>query len=142
MPKTVSFLSTLLRTGLLLGALSPGWAQGQAPTGLTTGVVQYREVDVTYAAEAIVEAVKQSTVSARVTGRIVEINYDVGDSVKKGQVIVRIDETEARQVVAGTEAQVAQSQAAFDNASAALERNRAQLVRCSLRRAHSTIRAF
>jgi RND family efflux transporter MFP subunit len=80
-------------------------------------------VDVTYAAEATVEAVKQSTVSARVTGRIVEINYDVGDSVKKGQVIVRIDETEARQVVAGTEAQVAQSQAAFENARAALERN-------------------
>jgi len=123
MTKTVSFLSTLLRTGLLLGALTPGWAHAQAPAGLATGMVQYREVDVTYAAEAIVEAVKQSTVSARVTGRIVEINYDVGDSVKKGQVIVRIDETEARQVVAGTEAQVAQSQAAFDNARAALERN-------------------
>lgn len=124
MPKAVSFISTLLRTCLLLAALSPGWAQAQAPAGLATGMVQYREVDVTYAAEAIVEAVKQSTVSARVTGRIVEINYDVGDSVKKGQVIVRIDETEARQVVAGTEAQVAQSQAAFDNARAALERNR------------------
>ena len=78
MPKTVSLISTLLRTGLFLGALSPGWTQAQAPAGLTTGVVQYREVDVTYAAEATVEAVKQSTVSARVTGRIVEINYDVG----------------------------------------------------------------
>jgi len=124
MPKTVSFISTLLRTFVLLGALSPAWVQAQVQPVLVTAAVQYREVDVTYAAEATVEAVKQSTVSARVTGRIVEINYDVGDSVKKGQVIVRIDETEARQVVAGTEAQVAQSQAAFENARAALERNR------------------
>jgi len=63
-------------------------------------------------------------VSAQVTGRIVEINYDVGDYVKKGQVIVRIDETEARQVVAGSQAQVAQAEAAFENARVALERNR------------------
>jgi RND family efflux transporter MFP subunit len=124
MPKTVSFISTFLRTFLLLGALSPAWVQAQVQPGLATAAVQYREVDVTYAAEATVEAVKQSTVSAQVTGRIVEINYDVGDFVKKGQVIVRIDETEARQVVAGTEAQVAQSQAAFENARAALERSR------------------
>ncbi len=124
MTKTVSSISTLLRTFLLLGAVSPALVQAQVQTGLATAPVQYREVDVTYAGEATVEAVKQSTVSAQVTGRIVEINYDVGDFVKKGQVIVRIDETEARQVVAGTEAQVAQAQAAFENARAALERSR------------------
>jgi RND family efflux transporter MFP subunit len=59
-----------------------------------------------------------------VSGRIVEINYDVGNFVKKGQVIVRIDETEARQLVAGGEAQVAQAQAALENARAAVERSR------------------
>jgi multidrug efflux pump subunit AcrA (membrane-fusion protein) len=95
---------------------------------LVTAAVQYRDVDTTYASEAVVEAVKQSTVSAQVTGRIVELNYDVGDYVKKGQVIVRIDEAEARQVVAGSQAQVAQAQAAFENARVALERNR-QLAR-------------
>ena len=91
---------------------------------LATATVEYRDVDLTYASEATVEAVKQSTVSAQVTGRIVELNYDVGDYVKKGQVIVRIDETEAQQVVAGSHAQVAQAQAAFENARIALERNR------------------
>ena len=103
---------------LLLAAASP------AAQPLDTATVQYRDVDITYASEAVIEAVKQSTVSAQVTGRIVEINYDVGDYVKKGQVIVRIDETEARQVVAGSQAQVAQAQAAFENARVALERNR------------------
>lgn len=91
---------------------------------LETATVQYREVDLTYAAEAVVEAVKQSTVSAQVAGRVVEINYDVGDYVKKGDVIVRIDQAEARQIVAGSEAQVAQAQAAFENARTALARNR------------------
>jgi RND family efflux transporter MFP subunit len=99
-----------------------GLASGAEPVATTT--VQYRDVDTTYAAEAVVEAVKQSTVSAQVSGRIVEINYDVGNFVKKGQVIVRIDETEARQLVAGGEAQVAQAQAALENARAAVERSR------------------
>jgi len=109
----------LLPFGVLLLAAASAGAQP-----LATATVQYRDVDITYASEAVVEAVKQSTVSAQVTGRIVEINYDVGDYVKKGQVIVRIDETEARQVVAGSQAQVAQAQAAFENARVALERNR------------------
>jgi RND family efflux transporter MFP subunit len=109
----------LLPFGVLLLAAASAGAQP-----LATATVQYRDVDITYASEAVVEAVKQSTVSAQVTGRIVEINYDVGNYVKKGQVIVRIDETEARQVVAGSQAQVAQAQAAFENARVALERNR------------------
>ncbi|HEX7955006.1 MAG TPA: efflux RND transporter periplasmic adaptor subunit [Burkholderiales bacterium] len=98
--------------------------QAFAAEPLATATVQYRDVDTTYAAEAVVEAVRQSTVAAQVTGRIVEIKFDVGDYVKKGQVIVRIDQAEARQLVAGGEAQVAQAQAALENARAAVERNR------------------
>ncbi len=91
---------------------------------LETALVQFREVDLTYAAEAVVEATRQSTVSAQVTGRIIELRYDVGDFVEKGQVIARIDQTEAGQVLAGSRAQVAQAQAAFDNARVELERTR------------------
>jgi RND family efflux transporter MFP subunit len=91
---------------------------------LETAEVRYRDVDETYAVEAVVEAIRQSTVSARVTGRVVEVNYDVGDYVKQGQIIVRIDESEARQVVVGSEAQVAEAVAAYENAKAGLERAR------------------
>ncbi|HWQ37231.1 MAG TPA: efflux RND transporter periplasmic adaptor subunit [Burkholderiales bacterium] len=114
-------VSMVARAAFALSVLAFPVAQAQP---LQTAEVQYREVDLTYAAEAVVEAVKQSTVSAQVTGRIVEVHYDVGDYVRKGQVIVRIDETEASQVVAGSEAQVAQAQAAFENARAALQRSR------------------
>ena len=39
-------------------------------------------------------------------GRIVELRFDVGDYVKKGEVIVRIDERAAAQALAASEAQV------------------------------------
>lgn len=105
----------------LVSCVLAGQAHGE---NLATGAVQYREVDVTYAAEAVVEATRQSTVSAQVTGRIVELKYDVGDYVQKGQLLVRIDQTEAQQVLAGSEAQVAQAQAAFENARVELDRTR------------------
>lgn len=89
-----------------------------------TARVEYRDVDQTYAVEAVVEAVNQSTVSAQIAGRIVEINFDVGDYVKKGQVLMRIDEREVSQALAGSQAQVAQAQANLQNARAHFERTR------------------
>jgi len=89
-----------------------------------TALVEYRLVDVTYSTEAVVEAVKQSTVSAQVMGRIVELRVDVGDRVRAGQVIARIDEREAEQQVAASAAQVAQARANLENARLNLERTR------------------
>jgi RND family efflux transporter MFP subunit len=84
--------------------------------------VEYRDVDTTYSTEAVVEAVRQSTISAQVMGRIVELRVDVGDSVKAGQVVARIDQREAAQVLASSEAQVAQARANLQNARLNLDR--------------------
>jgi len=92
--------------------------------GVATATVQFREVDLSYPAEAVVEAVKQATVAAQVQGRVVEVRVDVGDRVKQGEVLMRIDEREASQGVAGAEAQVAQSQANLANARATYERTK------------------
>jgi RND family efflux transporter MFP subunit len=88
------------------------------------GTVEFREVDETYVAEGIVEAAKQSTVSAQIAGRIVELNFDVGDYVKQGQVIARIDESVVGAQAAGSEAQVAQARALLENARANYERSK------------------
>jgi len=111
---------------ILLGMLLAPLAQAALP--FATAVAAYREVDQTYAAEALVEAVNQSTVAAQISGRIVEINFDVGDTVKKGQVLVRIDEREARQAVAGSEAMVAQARANFQNIRLNYERSKQLLA--------------
>jgi RND family efflux transporter MFP subunit len=90
--------------------------------------VEVREIDLTYSAEAVIEAVRQSTVSAQISGRIVELRFDVGDYVKQGQVIVRIDERAAGQALAASEAQVREADAAARNARMQLERTRQLLA--------------
>jgi RND family efflux transporter MFP subunit len=89
-----------------------------------TASVEYREFDDVYVADGVVEAVRQSTIAAQIAGRIIELRVDVGDAVAKGQVIARIDEREAAQLVASNEAQIARAQADLSNAKANLERTR------------------
>lgn len=116
------FLLRAAFAGIALGfVLTPSPAVADAPA-LQTVTVQYREVDQTYVAEGVVEAVKQSTVAAQISGRVVAVNFDVGDKVRKGQVIVRIDPTEVNQVYAASQAQIAQADATLRNAEAQFER--------------------
>ncbi len=103
---------------VMLVSCLPAWAALPFPTAK----VGYQSVDKSYSTEATVEAVRQSTVSAQVSGRITAVNFDVGDSVKAGQVIVRIDPSELSQAVAGSRAQVAQAEAQLANAKANYER--------------------
>jgi multidrug efflux pump subunit AcrA (membrane-fusion protein) len=111
----------LLATLALAGVASTGIARAEA---LETTAASYREVDVTYATEAVVEATRQSTISAQTTGRIVELRFDVGDVVRQGEVIARIDPQQLEQALAGSVAQVAQARAAYENARVELERTR------------------
>lgn len=99
-------------------------ASVQAAEPLAVAPVQYREVAQTYSGEGLVEATRQSTVSAQIGGRVKEINFDVGDRVSKGQIILRIDEREAQQALAGSQAQVLQAQANAQNAKASYERSK------------------
>jgi len=112
-------ITALVAVGLALASAALSAAQ---PIDVVK--VEYRDVDTTYSTEAVVEAVRQSTISSQVMGRIVDMRVDVGDSVKAGQVVARIDEREAAQVVASTEAQVAQARANLANARLNLERAR------------------
>ncbi|GAB1231841.1 efflux RND transporter periplasmic adaptor subunit [Ferrigenium sp. UT5] len=91
-------------------------ANGVSAQPLRTAQVQAREIDQRYSIDGVVEAARQSTVSAQISGRVKSIYFDVGDRVSAGQIIVRIDEREANQMAAGSNAQLAQAQAALDNA--------------------------
>jgi RND family efflux transporter MFP subunit len=99
-----------------------------SPAQLKSAAAEIREVDLAYSAEAVIEAVRQSTVSAQIAGRIVELKFDVGDYVKKGEVIVRIDERAAGQALAASEAQVREADAAARNARIQYERSRQLLA--------------
>lgn len=83
---------------------------------------KYQVSDTGYSTEATVEAVKQSTVAAQVAGRVAAVNFDVGDHVRAGTVIVRLSAQELSSAVAGSRAQVAQAEANLANARANFER--------------------
>lgn len=113
---------------------------------LASAPVELREIELTYTAEAVIEAVRQSTVAAQIQGRIVDIRFDVGDAVKQGDVIVRIDERQVGQAAAASAAQVGEAQAALANARAQYERTKQLLAqkfvsRAALDRAESEYRA-
>ncbi|MDP2228574.1 MAG: efflux RND transporter periplasmic adaptor subunit [Moraxellaceae bacterium] len=92
--------------------------------GAASAVIAWRQVEATWAGEAVIEAERQSTVAAQTAGRIMAIHFRPGDVVKQGQVIMRIDPAVAQQQVAGVQAQVAEAQVALDNATREYERFR------------------
>ena len=112
----------MLRILLVLLFILPKLVLAALP--FQVGQVEFSEVDQTYSAEGLVEAVKQATVSAEISGRIIELKFDVGDFVQKGTVIARIDESVVGQQFAGSQAQVAQSSAILENARAQYERSK------------------
>jgi len=106
--KTNSLFSILF----LLGSLATT-CNLQAQT-LATVSVRPHAVDLTLPVEATVEAVAQSTLTAQVSGRVIEMRVDVGQSVKKGELLMRIDAREAGEVVAGASAQFINAKANYE----------------------------
>lgn len=119
----MNIAGVILRKLLILTAFS--MASGVwAAEPLATAVAERRQVELTYAADGVVEAARQSTVSAQISGRIREISFDVGDAVKKGQVLVRIDDSEVSQALSESQAVLAQAEANYENAKASYERSK------------------
>ncbi len=96
---------------------------------IATVRVESRPVAVSRAAEATLEAVREATLAAQVPGRIVALNVDAGDRISKGDVLVRLDASEANQLVSGAEAAIAQAEANLINAKAGYERTARLLER-------------
>ena len=138
------FLLVVLLAGC--GQDGPSSQAVKVNQNLKTATVEVRELELTYSAEALVEAVRQSTVSAQIAGRIIELGFDVGDAVKKGEVIARIDERAASRALEASEAQVREAQAALANARASYERSKQLLAQkfisqAALDQAESTYKA-
>jgi len=112
----VSVTAAMLGAGLL-GAQTKSAAtptdNAAAVERATTAVVQLRAVADVYAADAVIEAVRQATVSAQISGTITQFFVDAGDRVKRGQLLVRIDTRETDAQVAAQRANVAQAEAAL-----------------------------
>lgn len=63
--------------------------------------------------DGVIEAINQATVSAQTSGRVVELPVDVGDFVKKGDLIVRFTDVEQKARASGAQAKFAEAKAQF-----------------------------
>lgn len=93
------------------------------------GEVRTAPLHSTLELEATLEAVRQSTVSAQVSGNFVERLVSAGDRVRAGQPLARIDERDAQAALARSEAAIAQARAERIDAQGGWNRSRALVDR-------------
>lgn len=108
-----------LLTGLLLSPPDRAAAEAMASVPVT---MSQREASSSF--DGVVEAVRQSVVAAQVSGAVTAIDVKVGDSVRAGQAVVRIDARTADQNLGASEAQVRAAQALLDVSRKEYDRQR------------------
>ena len=123
-------------TLILLGGCSRGKSQEAAPQAsteqavtITTRPVETREVKRTVEMVGTLSGWEEVTVSNETAGTIEKILVDLGDKVKRGQLLIRLDQREARLSLAQAEANLqaakkalAQAQAEWRDADLSLKR--------------------
>jgi RND family efflux transporter MFP subunit len=115
---------------LLLSALALAAAAQAAPASpaaapaVPTFTVGASTLSTGFVLEGVLQAQQQVSVSSQAAGRVLALAVKVGDRVKAGQVLARIDDRELQAGVAGGEAGVAQAQAALVQAEQNAQRTR------------------
>jgi RND family efflux transporter MFP subunit len=122
-------------------------AAASAADPLPVIVVTPHAVDLAFPAESLVEAVQQTTVGAQIAGRVIEVRADAGQSVKKGDVLMRIDAREAVEAARAAEAQYANAKVSYERtkslvaqkfmSSAALDKTKADFDSAAANRSAS-----
>jgi RND family efflux transporter MFP subunit len=75
-----------------------------------------------YQLDGVIEAINQSTLSAQVSGRIEEVNFDVDDRVNAGEVILRIRDNEYRARLQRNRASLSEAKANLKDAQQEFKR--------------------
>lgn len=141
-----------LRVGIvaaILGVLATATLAADAPksaTPLATITVQPGANNAATAYDGLVEAIRQTVVAAQVQGAIIELNAKVGERVKAGQILMRIDARAADQNVAANDAQVQAARAQLDVAAKDFDRQKqlfqkAYISAAALERAESQFKS-
>ncbi|TBU95428.1 efflux RND transporter periplasmic adaptor subunit [Phytopseudomonas dryadis] len=104
-------------------------------SGLLTAEVQNADIEQSVVATGTLEAFKQVSVGAQVSGQIKTLNVDFGDQVKKGDLIAEIDSmtqqnnlANAKAALANVKAQLAAQQASLKQAQLAFKRQQSMFA--------------
>jgi macrolide-specific efflux system membrane fusion protein len=102
----------------VLVAAAAGWwftRKPPAPPAPPSGVVALADVTQTVQAAGVLQAKTRVDVGAQVSGQIQTLHVQLGQQVRKGELLVSLDPELARSDVAQAEASVAQATAALDS---------------------------
>jgi RND family efflux transporter MFP subunit len=122
---TVGAWHTAIVAGLLAWAgAAAADGPADAPTALQTAPVTLSRAQQPAGFDGVVEAVRQTVLAAQVAGAVTALNVKVGDTVKAGQVLARIDAQAAVQTTAASDAQVQAARASLDLAAKEFERQK------------------
>jgi len=80
-------------------------------------------------ASGYVTARRQATVSSKITGKLVEVNVEEGDTVTEGQVLARLDDSQYRASLRLAESQLSAARKTIEESRARLDLSRATLRR-------------
>ena len=94
----------------------------QTAAALESKQLQLVEVPRDFMLDGVVEAVNRSTISAQTGGQITDILFDVDDFVQKGQVIVRLKDSQQKAALTAAEAQLKQAETAMQDAQDTYDR--------------------
>lgn len=98
-------------------ALCQAPAMAQMPEGLKLVVVRAADAAEYAAFDGVVEAVRQTVLSAQVSGAVMALPVKAGDVVREGQLLARIDGRAAEQTSAASEAQLLAARSALELAT-------------------------
>ncbi len=117
----IMFQSGVLKTGKVEpGSISPRIEKVEGGKML----VQYTEVPVLYTAVGTVRSREEIEISPRVTARIEKINYYSGDRVKKGELLVKLEDSDLKAAVDNAKEHLNRAEASFELAEKQLRRYR------------------
>jgi RND family efflux transporter, MFP subunit len=93
-------------------------------TSFETITIKKQEVDFPSRYNATLEGVNEVTVTSYVSGTATEVNVDIGDHVRKGDILARIDDRQALVAVESAQANLLAAQASQNTAKLEMESNR------------------
>jgi len=109
------------------------WLRADRPLAVTVARVAERVGDPGSAtvlnASGYVTARRRATVSSKITGKLVEVNVEEGDSLTEGQIVARLDDARHRALL-----RLAESQLAVERRAVQETKSRLELARSTLRR--------
>lgn len=103
-------------------SLAPLSVNGDASIPFSTSQVKNVLTPTAYTINGVVEAVKKATLSAEVSGRVTEVNFDVGDFVNENDILVRIRDKEYKAQLNSAKATLKEANANYKDAKSEFKR--------------------